>query len=193
MPELLVLGGDSFGEYHARQLRRAAAGNVRVVTSDWLEELGEWIPNASPDDQLVPGPMMPHLLWQWLAGELGAEAAPPPRAWGLPFEKPGPAGELYLSAAAWVCPATCIEPAHCPVLHAPRDWDLGDIIESRALAEGLRPAVFRCVHYAGGVGTVAASALQAAAAAPSGPNGILVATTSRCHAAVGCLSLEPVR
>jgi len=193
VPELLVLGGDSFGDYHARQLRRAAVGDVRVVTSAWLETLRDWIPAAAPDDQVVPGPLMPHLLWEWLAGELGAHPVPPPQGWRLPYERSGAAGELYLSAAAWTCPATCIEPAHCPVLHAPRDWDLGDIIETRARAEGLRPAVFRCVHYAGGVGAIAAGSLQAASREPIGTTGILVATTSRCHAAIGCLSGQPVR
>ncbi len=110
----------------------------------------------------------------------------------VPYEHPGLSGELYLSAAAWRCPATCIEPAHCPVLHAPRDWDLADIIEERAASLGYLPAVFRCLHFAGGVGAVAVGDMLAArdrlASAPAG--GVaLVALSSRCHAAVGALGL----
>ena len=188
MPELLVLGGDRAGDYHARRLRRAGAGEVRLVTSDWAAVLRRWLASASPDDQVVPGPLMPHLLWEWLAGELGAVPSPAPRGWDLPYEREGSSGELYLSVAAWVCPATCVEPATCPAILAPRAWDLADLIEARARAEGLQPAVFRCLQYAGGVGTISAGALQAAAQEGLGSAGTLVATSSYCHAAVGCLA-----
>lgn len=188
-----MLGGDSFGDYHARQLRRAGADTIRVVEAQWLEVLREWIPRAGRDDKVVPGPLHPHLLWDWLALELGAVASAVPRNWGLPYEKPGGRGEVYLSAAGWICPSTCIEPAHCPALHSVRDWDLGDIIEARASVEGLQPAVFRCIHHAGGVGAVSAGSLQDAAELEFSAGPILVATTSRCHAAVGCLSRDPNR
>ena len=132
---------------------------------------------------------MPHLLWRWLAGELGASAAEVPRGWALPFEVPGADGELYLSAAAWTCPATCVEPAHCPVLHGPKDWDLAGLIEGRARELGFEPVVFRVRHYAAGVATIPAAALQAALRTRA--SRLLVATSSHCHAAVGAL-LAPV-
>ena len=211
---LAVIGGGFFGAYHARQLLKAIrAGRlprrrllivdrdpaclaarelgdgdeVEVVVSDWLEFLRAWLPRAGPDDHVIPAPLAPHLLWQWLAGELDGAPSPPPRGWGLPYEQPGPAGELYLSAAAWTCPATCVEPAHCPALHAPRDWDLADVIEERAVALGFEPAVFRCRHLANGVGSVRVGELQAAAGRGGSRAGVLVATSSRCHAAVGAL------
>ena len=171
----------------------ADAPEVEIVTADWLAFLrercrpGPGVPRARAEDRLVPAPLAPHLLWEWLAGELDAERLPPPRRWRLPYEQPGPAGEVYLSAAGWTCPATCVEPAHCPALHAPRDWDLASMIEERAAELGCRPAVFRCLHLANGVGAVPVGDLLAARdqAAPGRP--VLVATSSRCHAAVGLL------
>jgi hypothetical protein len=170
----------------AREL--AGAQEVSLVVADWLEFLRAWLPTAGPEDHVVPAPLAPHLLWQWLAGELDAVPAEPPRGWGLPYERPGPGGELYLSAAAWTCPATCVEPAHCPALHAPRDWDLAAAIEERTRALGLAPAVFRCVHLANGVGSVGVGELAAARRRLAGTAGAVVATSSRCHAAVGRLA-----
>jgi hypothetical protein len=219
---LVVVGGGCWGSYHARQLlkavragrlpgqrlvvvdrsfRCAAAAEfadepeVSVVTADWLAFLRSWLAGVgvSEDDQVIPAPLAPHLLWEWLAGELGAERVAAPGGWRLPFEAPGRSGERYLSAAGWTCPATCVEPAHCPALHAPRDWDLADSIEERARALGYRPAVFRCVHLAFGVGGIRAAELLAARegarTAGAGGRRLLVATSSRCHAAVGALRI----
>jgi hypothetical protein len=186
----MILGGDSAGEHHARQLGRAfGRASLRLVDKDWEAAIRAWVPLAAPDDQLVPAPTMPHLLRRWLAAELRATATQTPRGWGLPFELAGAEGELYLSAAAWTCPATCVEPAHCPVLHSPRDWDLAGVISDRARELGYEPVVFRVNHYAAGVATIPAAALQAALGvrAPK----LLVATSSHCHAAVGAL-LAPV-
>lgn len=190
MPEFLILGGDAAADHHARQLKGAfGADALRIVDTGWQEAIRQWVPSAAPDDQLVPAPTMPHLLRRWLAAELGAAPVATPLAWGLPFEVTGPEGEVYLSAAAWTCPATCIEPAHCPVLHAPRDWDLAAVISSRALEMGYEPLIFQVHHYAAGVATIPAAALQAALGVRAAR--LLVATTSHCHAAVGAL-LAPV-
>ena len=186
MPEFLVLGGDAAGRHHARQLGRAFGhDSIRVVESGWLDAIREWLALARRDDQLVPAPTMPHLLWRWLGGELGASPSPVPRGWSLPFEMPGDEGEIYLSAAAWTCPATCVEPPHCPVLHGPRDWDLATMIEERGRDLGYEPVVFRVLHYAAGVASIPAGALQDARGA--GSDRLLVATSSHCHAAVGAL------
>jgi hypothetical protein len=215
--DLVVIGGGQAGSYHARQLLKSVKrgevsgrvivvdrdqdchafadmrGEIEPVVSDWLRFMRGWLTTATVDDRLVPAPVAPHLTWEWLAAELGASRADPPRDWGLPYEQQGSNGELYLSAAAWRCPATCVEPAHCPVLHGPRDWDLGDLIADRATELDYEPAVFRCVHLAGGVGAVRAGDLLEArrrlASAPAGER-VLVALSSRCHAAVGALSLS---
>lgn len=211
---LVVIGGGQFGTYHARQLLRAGYGGavtvvdrdpdclafrsleVEAEVSEWLPFLRSWLGEEVGDDQLVPAPLAPHLLWEWLGGALqGSVFEPPPRGWGLPYEVAGAGLELYLSAAAWRCPATCIEPAHCPALHGPRNWDLADLIEEEASRLGLLPAVFRCLHFAGGVGTISAAALvQARDRLREAPSGrALIATSSRCHAAVGALRLAANR
>lgn len=162
------------------------------VVSEWLPYLRGWLRTAGAGDMLVPAPVAPHLTWEWLAGELGAQFEDPPRGWGLPYEQLGRKGELYLSAAAWRCPATCVEPLHCPVLHGPRDWDLGEMIAERARLLGYEPAVFMCVHYAAGVGAVAVGELLEARNRLSVMKPgirVLVALSSRCHAAVGVLGL----
>ena len=211
---LVVIGGGGFGSYHARQLLKAVRagrlGGERVVVvdrdagcaaarelgdapelslavADWAQFLRGWLGRAAAEDRLIPAPLAPHLLWDWLAWELAAERVDPPRGWGLPYELPGPGGELYLSAAAWTCPATCIEPAHCPVLHAPRQWDLAEIIRERAEGLGYVPAIFRCVPLANGVGGVRVGEIAEARRAAADAERVLVATSSRCHAAVGAL------
>ncbi len=135
---LAVIGGGRHGTYHARQLLKAVrrgglpghgvlvvdrdpgcragrelAGAVEVslVIADWLDFLRRWLPAARPEDHVVPAPLAPHLLWQWLAGELDAAPAEPPRGWRLPYERAGPAGELYLSAASRPTARPCMRRA----------------------------------------------------------------------------------
>jgi hypothetical protein len=198
MATYAVIGGTAAGEYHARQLRRALAdgtleGRVLVIESGWADFLRDWLPTATPADHVVPAPVMPHLLWDWLADAAGARRAEPPAGWRLPFEAAGAGGVRFVSAAGWMCPATCVEPGHCPAIHAPRDWDLAEMIERRALELGWEPAVFRCLHLTHGVGTVPAGALRAALERvlrlPPGAR-VLVATSSRCHAALGGLAIQ---
>jgi hypothetical protein len=220
---LAVIGGGRFGSFHVRQLLKAVrsgrlpgerllvvdrspscqafaefegAPEVRRVVSDWLEFLSGWLPGAARSDRLIPAPLAPHLLWDWLAGELPTARLDTPRGWGLPYEQPGARGALFLSAAGWTCPATCVEPAHCPALHAPRDWDLADLITARALEWGYQPAVFRLRHVANGVGGIAAGELLEARAGLAGlaeQAPVLVATSSHCHAAVGTLRTGAAR
>jgi hypothetical protein len=214
---LVVIGGGRFGSYHARQLLKAVrsgrlagerllvvdrspacpafdefkhAPEVSFAWSDWARYLDSWLCTAASSDHLVPAPLAPHLLWEWLASELGAARVAPPRGWGLPYEVPGPGLELFISAAAWTCPATCVEPAHCPALHGPRDWDLADLIRERAAQLGHRQAVFQCLHLAEGIGSIRVGEVLAARERLAGPGKepILVATSSRCHAAVGALA-----
>jgi hypothetical protein len=215
---VVVIGGGYFGSYHARQLSRAVAAGrlagpiaivdrdpacpafselnglafVEPVIEEWSSFLRRWLPAASGEDHLVPAPHAPHLLWSWLGHELGASPAAPPRGWGLPYEVTGPEGAVFVSAAAWRCPATCVEPAHCPALHAPRDWDLADLIETEAAARGYRPAVFRCLHLAAGVGSLRAAEILAARErmGRGSAEPVLVATSSRRHAALGALRVH---
>lgn len=215
---VVVVGGGQIGTYHARQLRRAVlagevggpvvvvdrdptclaaqafAGDplVRLQVADWTDGLASWLARADAGDHLVPAPFQPHLLWSWLAAEAGLSPAPAPAGWALPYEVADASGTRFLSAAAWRCPATCVEPSHCPALHAPRDWNLGDVLTAGARERGYEPAIFHCLHLAQGIASVRVAEIQEVAErARESPGRLLVATTSRCHAAVGAL-LRPV-
>lgn len=212
---LVVIGGGEVGCYHARRLRRGVERGevpgpivvvdrspqarcvaefegdpvVRVAAAEWSAFLDGWLGGADSGDFLVPAPFQPHLLWTWLASELRAVPVTAPAGWALPYEVAGADGTRFLSAAAWRCPATCVEPAHCPVLHGPRDWDLGDVLTQGAVARGYQPAVFRCLHLSQGIGAVAVEEiLEARARCGAGRDPVLVATTSHCHAAIGALT-----
>jgi hypothetical protein len=214
---IAVIGGGQVGTYHARQLLkgvrsgrlagerlllvdrdarcrafRELGGQPEVVTetADWSQFLREWLPRASDGDQLVPTPWAPHLLCEWLAGAVGARSTAPPRGWRLPYEVVV-GSTLYLSAAAWRCPATCVEPAHCPALHGPRDWDLGDLIEAEALERGYHPVVLRLVQLANGVAGISVREIAGTAPLlrPLAQEKALVATSSKCHAAVNAIQI----
>ncbi|MBJ7596700.1 MAG: hypothetical protein DLM67_23470 [Candidatus Nephthysia bennettiae] len=171
---------------------RELGGLAEVVTeeAEWSEFLAAWLPGASAADRLVPTPWAPHLLSDWLTDALGARPMAPPRGWRLPYEV-AVESTLFLSAAAWTCPATCVEPAHCPALHGPRDWDLGDLIEEFARGRGYRPVVFRLLHLAGGVSAISVREIAAAMELlrPLTQAQVLVGTTSRCHAAVNAIQI----
>jgi hypothetical protein len=214
---IAVIGGGQVGTYHARQLLKgvrsgrlpgerlllvdrdpqcpafrelAGLAEVLTETADWSDFLTAWLPRASSGDRLVPTPWAPHLLSDWLTRALGARPMAPPRDWRLPYEV-AVGSTLYLSAAAWTCPATCVEPAHCPALHAPRDWDLADLIEGVARARGYRPLVFRLVHLAGGVSAISVREVVEAMEGlrPLAQAHVLVGTSSRCHAAVSAIQI----
>jgi hypothetical protein len=214
---IAVIGGGQVGTYHARQLLKGVRSGrlpgerlllvdrdpdcpafrelgglaeVLTETADWSEFLSAWLPRASAGDRLVPTPWAPHLLSDWLADALGARPMAPPRGWRLPYEV-AVGSTLYLSAAAWTCPATCVEPAHCPALHGPRDWELGDLIEEVARARGYLSVVFRLVHLAGGISAISVREITAAVQLlrPLTQAQVLVGTASRCHAAVNAIQI----
>jgi hypothetical protein len=214
---IVVIGGGQVGSYHARQLLKAVRSGrltgerllvvdrdpeclafrelgrdreVLTERAEWSDFLKDWLPAAGAEDQLVPTPWAPHLLSEWLARENGARPAAPPRGWRLPYEV-AVGDTLYLSAAAWLCPATCVEPAHCPALHAPRDWDLGDAIEAEAPARGYDPVIFRLVHLAGGVASVSVRAIteKSRTLRRMAHSRALIVTSSHCHAAVNAIQI----
>jgi len=39
---------------------------LELVTSDWDDFLDRWLPEADPADTVVPSPIMPHLMSNWL-------------------------------------------------------------------------------------------------------------------------------
>lgn len=181
-----------------------------VVTEDWDRFLDRFLgrarpeartPTGPPGDAIVPSPLMPHLMAGWLLRAVQArwpgrsvELRPLPGEVGTPYESTGPDGTRYLSHADWVCPVHCIEPLTCPVIRAPRTWELADTLGAFSRQQGLDGAVsFLCRHQVFGVGMFFAGECQAGleAVLRAGAEGrevrVAVGTVSRCHGAVGLL------
>jgi len=194
----------------------AEAPDRQFVTADWTAFFDAWLSDArrttddARDDQIVPSPHMPHLMFQWVLRraqqrwpQREVSVQPVPGAFPTPYDRPsGSADETrYVSFADWICPTHCIEPAVCPAIGAPRTWEMADSV--RDLAERLRatgrpvsgPALFVCKHQVFGVGMFAADAVRAGdrlvaeAGATRAPAEVLVGTISSCHGALNLLRL----
>ena len=188
------------------------APDRQFVISDWTAFFDEFLqpisPSAHPpiDDQIVPSPHMPHLMFDWVLRRArerwparGVTVEPVPGTLTTPYDRPGADQTRYVSWADWVCPTHCIEPALCPAIGAPRTWEMSETV--RELAERLRttgrpvqgPALFVCKHQVFGVGMFSAEAVRAGdrLVADAGANGapaeILVGTISSCHGALNLL------
>lgn len=232
--DIAIVGGGCYGTFYAAQLERArvrgrveyrrllivdrdpacrAAGEGdrpgrTLLLQEWSSFFDAWLESeAGLGDAIVPSPLMPHLMFDWLLRraqrrwpERGIGADPVPVEARTPYDMPAPDGIRYVSHADWLCPTHCIEPARCPVIRAPRTWEMSDTLEemTRRLGRTERvagPVVLRCRHRAFGVGMFDADEVLAADAlvTEAGRSGeavqILVGTVSSCHGAVGMLSL----
>jgi len=190
------------------------ASDRRFVTTDWTSFFDEWLSDASRtthdarDDQIVPSPHMPHLMFEWLLRRARGRwpsrvvsVAPVPGDFPTPYDRPGSDQTRYVSWAAGICPTHCFETSLCPAIGAPRTWEMADSV--RDLADRLRasgrpvsgPALFVCKHQVFGVGMFAAEAVRAGdrlvqeAGSTSAPVEILVGTISSCHGALNLLQL----
>ena len=185
----------------------------QLVVQDWSQFfdafLGQVLPTGlgEPADAIVPSPLMPHLMYEWLVRrartrwpERPVETRPVPQGPGTPYDEVGPDGTRYVSFADWLCPTHCIEPATCPVIRAPRTWEMADAMGS--LARRLDrshptagPVLFVCEHRVFGVGmfdvagVLEGDALVATAGREGKPVDVLVGTVSSCHGAVSLLHL----
>ncbi|MFI5239789.1 MAG: hypothetical protein ACHQQP_08260 [Gemmatimonadales bacterium] len=230
---IVVVGGGCYGSYYVRQLERAkAAGALRfgkIVVADrspscmvaesgadvemeiaeWTEFFGRYLGATPPDtnDAIVPSPLMPHLMYQWLrdrASTRWPQRVIETRALSLepdtPWRSAAPDGTFYGSYATWTCPINCVEPRLCPHTGGERSWTMPDaardlVARSALAAEPLQgPVIFHCSHRAFGVGmfdtrdVVAADRLVELAGAGSAAN-VLVATVSHCHGAFNVLHI----
>jgi len=192
----------------------ADADGVTLIHREWgsffAEYLGEAAaPGATTARQhaIVPSPLMPHLMGQWVMSRARARwpgrmmrFAPVDGAVDVPWQRTGDDGTHYVSFATWECPINCIEPRTCPHTRGPRAWSLPPTLRAFIETERLRgrridgPAVFHCVHRAYGVGmfgvdeVLAADALVAQVAAGRAAE-VLVGTVSHCHGALSVLEL----
>jgi hypothetical protein len=192
-----------------------AAPDRELVIADWGDFFDRWLgrpgppPAEGPADAIVPSPLMPHLMYQWLIRR--ARARWPRRAVqqrplmapiGTPYDTAAPDGTRYVSYADWICPTHCVEPAICPVTRAPRTWEMSDAMERLTARLALDaptagPALFVCRHRVFGVGMFDVTAvlegdrLVAEAGERHPEVDVVVGTISGCHGAVSLLHLGP--
>jgi hypothetical protein len=160
-------------------------------------------------DVVVPSPLMPHLMYQWLFRRArerwpGREISTVPfsTAPGTPYDATAPDHTRYVSHADWICPTHCTEPARCPVIRAPRTWEMAETMERWTheldrVSPTRGPVLLECRHTVFAVGTFSVAAVLAgdriiadAGRSPESVN-VLVATVSACHGAVNLLHVGP--
>lgn len=194
----------------AREL--SLSPGLRIIQADWDAFLGEFLAAApptgeEPDDAVVPSPLMPHLMARWLLGTVRARwpdreavLAVPTEPLGTPYDAVGPDGNRYVSFADWICPVHCIEPLTCPMIRAPRTWEMADALSVYCERLNTRrptagPALFTTRHHSFGVGMFGAGeirssrALVDAAGNRNEPIDVVIGTVSACHGAVSILRL----
>jgi len=185
---------------------------LRLVVSEWRHFFAQYLAAAAQDttrlaDSIVPSPLMPHLMADWLLDrararwpERAVDIAPIQSVPSIPWQRSGDDGTHYVSFAEWICPINCIEPARCPETRGPRSWSLPVALASRtdqgAGAPKGTPLLFHCSHRAYGVGMidvrdVVAADAAIAASASAREALFLVGTVSHCHGALRCISIGP--
>lgn len=184
-----------------RELGEAA--DRRFVTREWSAFFDEWLPRSG-DDQIVPSPHMPHLMFEWVLKQARerwpqrtVSVDPVPGSVPTPYDRPSGTADAtrYVSWADWICPTHCIEPALCPAIGAPRTWEMSDTVRDLAARIGASgPALFVCKHQVFGVGMFAADAVRAgdrlvADAGALGSAAVLIGTISSCHGALNLLRI----
>jgi len=201
----------------ARELAASADANggaddgIVVVVAAWpaffaaLLAAAAAAPERHLRDAIVPSPLMPHLLFEWVVSRARERwpaervvLATPDALADVPWQKAGGDATRYVSYATWQCPINCVEPRKCPHTGGARDWSFheslvavqGGRAGARTAADGaIDTAMLRVTHRTYGVGmidvadVIAADAMVATALPRTGR--VRVATASHCHGAVG--------
>jgi hypothetical protein len=235
--EVVIIGGGCYGSFYLGQLLKARdagavtwqrvlvvdrdpgcavaavrAERVELCETTWDGFLDHWLDrdHRTPDDRLVPSPLMPHLMAEWMLrrarrryGDDRVQMVPAREPAGTPFDQLHPAdGVRYLSHADWTCPVHCIEPATCPVIRAPRQWEMSETVTAWAVAHRAEratsgPVLFTCRHLTHGVGMY--PVVQAFAGLDdlealvqrAGQGDLVIGSISACHGAMGVLRVGP--
>ncbi|MEO6210385.1 MAG: hypothetical protein ABIQ10_09705 [Gemmatimonadaceae bacterium] len=176
--------------------------------SDAVAESRNVAPHATDGpDAIVPSPLMPHLMYEWLERRArerwpgrSVEMRPLDAPSGIPWQRRGGDGTQYVSFAEWICPVNCVEPAICPATRGQRSWSMPPAVvaattEARRNGRNLAgPVIFHCQHRAYGVGMFDTSAVVAGdllveRAGAMGAVEVLVGTVSHCHGALSVLAV----
>ena len=178
---------------------------LHLVTALWDDYFARYLAAAADDaprlsDAIVPSPLMPHLMADWLAARArerwprrAVRIAPIDEVPMIPWQRSGEDGTRYVSFAQWICPINCIEPARCPETRGPRSWSLPVALTAASEDDHREastvPLLFHCTHRAYGVGmidvrdVVQADATIAARGAELAAE-FMVGTVSHCHGAL---------
>jgi hypothetical protein len=231
---IVVVGGGCYGSYYVRQLRRANArgalaydrllvvdrdpacpasaaieDDLELRAADWSRFFSTFLGGeAQPGDAIVPSPLMPHLLFQWLEERARdhwphrqVTARLPGPVSGVPWQREGQDRTRYVSFAEWICPVNCIEPRICPHTRGDRTWSMPPSLAAHVKAslgtdEELQASVIlHCTHRAYGVGMIDVDDVlegerTLVTAADGRRASVLVGTVSHCHGALGILAVE---
>jgi hypothetical protein len=181
--------------------------NIRVA--EWREFFSAYLtaaagsPRHHEHDAIVPSPLMPHLMAEWLIERArerwparSVAVAPVDRPVDVPWQRAGSDDTHYVSFAEWTCPINCIEPRTCPVTRGPRSWSLSPTVSAYAAQSSAKAAVMHCRHRTFGVGMFDTAEVLAADAiiregGEAGACDVFVATTSHCHGAITRLAIGP--
>ena len=181
---------------------------TRLEVADWQSYFDAYLNrsasahDAAAQDAIVPSPLMPHLMAEWLVRrakdrwpERSVQTAPIESPLAVRWQRDGADATHYVSFADWMCPINCIEPRMCPVTRDLRDWSLPPTIDAFAREHGMSSAVMHCRHRAYGVGMFDTSEVVAAdasirRAASRGRAEVIVGTASHCHGALTRLVID---
>jgi hypothetical protein len=179
---------------------------AELVVREWSDFFEEYLdaaaesPGESAADAIVPSPLMPHLMGEWLVrrarARFGEAVATRPfeKVPTVPWERAGDDGTHYVSFATWMCPINCVEPRICPHTRGERTWSLPVHLarhgeDARSAGSPLETAVLHCRHRTYGVGMFDTREVIAAdetirAAGARGAAEVIIGTVSHCHGAL---------
>jgi hypothetical protein len=193
----------------------ATGDHVEVVVEEWPSFFKRYLDGASANraasnaDAIVPSPLMPHLMFEWILerarerwpkrpiATAPLESAPP-----TPWQRATPNGPHYVSFAEWTCPINCIEPSTCPHTRDERSWSLPETARAYVKSEQDRgrplagPVIFHCTHRVYGVGMFDTREVLAGddlvkSLGDRDAAEVLVGTMSHCHGAFERLVIGP--
>lgn len=179
---------------------------VDIVVAEWRDFFDGYLAAAAIDpasaagDAIVPSPLMPHLMGDWLMRraverfEHRVVSRPLDAVPDVPWERTGEDGTHFASFATWMCPINCVEPRTCPHTRGARTWSMPERLAEfaavrTAAGDPVTAAAMFCRHRAYGVGMFdVAEVLDADARISAvGTNGradVIVGTVSHCHGAL---------
>jgi len=193
----------------------SSSDDIEIVVQDWRSFFEVYLDAAVADrerastDAIVPSPLMPHLMFEWILGRARARwpdravrSHPLESAPETPWQRATPDGPHYVSFADWICPINCVEPSTCPHTRDVRTWSLPRTAREYVERERSRgrplagPVIFHCTHRAYGVGMFDTREVLEGddlvrSLAESGAAEVLVGTMSHCHGAFERLVIGP--